>query len=80
MIQGSMGVLCGMPVMTSPHIPKFKLVQHKIPKSKGRRIRKKWAQDTTNFKQVPITSVYIFNNYNIIMHPDTLHHLGNHGN
>ncbi len=75
MIQGSMGMLYGMPVMTSPHIPKFKLVQHRIPKSKSKRIRKKWSKNTANFKQVPITSMYVLNNSSIIMHPDTLQHL-----
>ena len=74
MIQGSMGMIYGMPVITSPHIPRFKLVQHRKPKSKSKRIHKKWAKDQSNFKQVPITSVYVVDN-KVIMHPEIMKQL-----
>ena len=51
MIQGAMHYIDGMPVYESPHVITRR--QFRKPRSKRKRIRKKWAKDPRNFKSTP---------------------------
>ena len=55
-----------MQIIESPHLTITK--QFRFPKSKRRRIRKKWQKDSKNFRTVPRTDFLILNNA-IICHP-----------
>ena len=46
-------------------------VQIRFPRSKKKRIRKKWARDPKNFRDVPREYAYIIDEV-MYMHPDTL--------
>lgn len=67
-----MGIIFGKRVISNPYLPRFKTVQFRKPKSKRKRIRKKWAKRLGNFKQVPSKSMYVFNDDIIVVHPDDL--------
>lgn len=67
----------GMRVVESNHLPKFKVVQYRFPKSKSPRIKKKYRKDTSNFRQVPIPPQVIVMGNTIIMPPETAHQLRN---
>ena len=43
-------------------------LQFRFPRSKAKRIRKKWAKDGRNFKRVPTS--YLMNNNILIAHPE----------
>lgn len=74
-IREVMGDIFGMRVCQSPHIPRFQMKQVKFPKTKRKRIQKKWKKDNTNFKQIPIKHGYILNNNTLVIHPDDLHNI-----
>jgi len=54
-----------------------KRVQYRFPKSKRRRIRKKWSKDSKNWRIVPDDTIYIMGN-RAICHPKMLIELKNH--
>lgn len=59
-------------VIESPYVPRFKLEQFRFPRSKKRRIRKKWAARQQNFKQVPNTTLYYLPKQGVIYcHPES---------
>ena len=60
------GGLYGLRIVTEPTLSKR--VQVKFPKSKKRRMRKKWAKDQKNWKTVPLDTIYQMGN-TLIMHP-----------
>lgn len=43
-------------------------VQVRFPRSKKRRIRRKWAKQSCNFRHVPQTTIYVARDF-IILHP-----------
>lgn len=45
-------MLGGLNVVVSQFLPRFKLVQFRFPRSKKKRIRKKWSKQERNFKLV----------------------------
>lgn len=49
----------------------FDRVQFRFPRSKKKRIRKKWAKDQKNYKNVPWDKVYKIGD-TFIMHPTLL--------
>lgn len=55
-----------MNIIKSPHL--VKRVQFRFPKSKRRRIRKKWAKQSKNFKTIPLDEIYRMGN-SFVMHP-----------
>jgi len=63
--------MAGLNIVTSNHLPKFKMVQFRFPRSKSKRIRLKWSKRDENFKQVPIENhAYVFGN-TIVVDPET---------
>jgi hypothetical protein len=62
----------GMQIITNTWLTKR--VQVKFPRSKKKRIRKKWAKCSKNFKEVPDMS-YFITGRTIIMHPVALEKL-----
>jgi hypothetical protein len=60
------GVIYGMPIIESEYVPRFKIIQHRFPKSKKKRIRRKWAKQHRNHKQVPVNTVYMVNNDTLV--------------
>lgn len=76
MIQGEMGMISGMKIISSPHLPRFKIIQFRFPKTKRKRIQKKWAKDPKNSKQVPFQTMYMFGN-TAIMRPDEIARIEN---
>lgn len=69
---GMLGLVhSGLKIVTSPHLPRFKLVQFRFPKSKRKRIRMKWAKRPENFKQVPSHTMYRMGD-TVVVHPDDL--------
>jgi len=72
MKEGAMGVLYGLRVVPSPGLPRFQMVQYKFPKTKRKRILKKWSKRSENFRQIPVKSAYITNNDTLFIHPDEL--------
>lgn len=75
MIRGSLGMINGINVVTSAHLPRFKIVQYRFPKTKKKRIQKKWKKQKKNFKQIPINTSYVINGNTLIVHPDDLNKL-----
>ncbi len=69
----------GMPVITSNYIGTDR-IQYRFPKSKKKRIRKKWAKNPQNWKDVPrVASEAIINGQKtLVIHPDTLAALEKH--
>ena len=63
--------LYGLKVIESVHLPRFKLVQFRFPKTKRRRIQKKWTKKDSNFKQVKSPTMLRYGN-TIIIHPEDL--------
>ncbi len=53
-----------------------KRFQYRFPKSKRRRIRKKWQKDPKNWRTVPDDMIYLMGN-RAICHPATLEKLKN---
>jgi hypothetical protein len=51
-----------------------KRVQYRFPKSKRRRVRKKWKNDPKNWRTMPDDKIYIMGN-RAICHPLTLRKL-----
>ena len=51
-----------------------KRVQYRFPKSKRRRIRKKWSKDSKNWRTIPDDKIYLMGN-KAICHPLTLRKL-----
>ncbi len=72
MIQGAMQHINGMQVHFNPYLPLFEVVQFRFPKTKKKRIQKKWAKQTHNFRQVPVNNAYVVGN-TIIIHPSNRH-------
>lgn len=70
MMQGAIGMMFGMNIHVSPHIPRFTIKQFRFPRSKGKRIQKKWAKDPRNRRQFPVKNVYVLNGNTIVMHPE----------
>lgn len=66
-MQGRLGSLFGMPIFQSPLIPKLKRVQFRFPRSKKKRIQKKWKKNDKNFKQVPNDTAYLLQDAGIAM-------------
>lgn len=79
MIQGQLGHIMGMKVMESPHVPQFKIVQFRFPKTKRKRIQKKWRKNRANFRQVKINQVIMFGNI-IIGNPGLMDMIKEHEN
>jgi len=67
-----MGIISKPKVIVSPHLPKFEMKQFRFPKTKKKRIQKKWAKQEKNFKQVKIKRLCVFIGDTIIAHPDDL--------
>lgn len=57
--------LFSMKVMSSPFCTVR--TQSRFPRSKKKRMRKKWAKDQRNWREEP--TAYLFNNKDIIAHP-----------
>ncbi len=70
MINGMVGMMNGLQVFIDPNLPRFKLEQFRFPKTRKKRIIKKWAKLNRNFKQVPHKFAYVMNNNTLIVHPD----------
>lgn len=62
------GCFYGMPIVTSFHLTET--IQFRFPKSKKKRIRKKWSKNESNYRLAPSSNLYITNN-TIYMHPET---------
>lgn len=76
-LMGAMMHMLGTRVISSAHLPKFRVVQYRFPRSKSKRIRKKWAKRKENFKQVPIkNTAYMFGD-TIVVDPDTARAINN---
>jgi hypothetical protein len=70
-VMGAMMHMLGTRVISSAHLPEFRVVQFRFPRSKSKRIRTKWSKREENFKQVPIkNTAYMFGN-TIVVDPDT---------
>lgn len=69
-MEGMLGVMAGMKVFVDPNLPRFKMVQFRFPRSKSRRIRKKFTKDNANFKQVPFKSAFVLHGDTVVIHPD----------
>lgn len=59
-----------MKVIVNAHLPRFKLVQFRFPKTKKARIKKKWAKNNRNYRQVPCKGAYIIGGHTLVIHPD----------
>lgn len=59
LLQGMMPNLFGMPVYVSPAPFPERRVQFRFPRSKKRRIRRKWAARPENFRTETITAVML---------------------
>lgn len=69
-MMGDQLLINDMRVIESPHVPRFKSVQYRFPKSKSPRIKKKYRKDTSNFRQVPIPpQAIVFGNI-IVLTPE----------
>jgi hypothetical protein len=65
----------GLRVQTSVHVTRFKITQVKFPKTRKKRILKKWAKNPSNFKKLPWNGAYIIGGHTIVIHPDDLKRL-----
>jgi hypothetical protein len=72
MSSGIIGQMYGMKVIVDKNLPRFKVIQFRFPRSKGKRIRKKFAKCVANFKRVKVKSSYIFRGNTVVVHPDDL--------
>jgi hypothetical protein len=46
-----LGAFSGVPIVVSYNLQRFERYQFRFPRSKGRRIRKKWSRDSRNFRE-----------------------------
>jgi hypothetical protein len=69
---GSMMYMSWMRIFSSPHVPRFKMVQFKFPRTKKKRIQKKWRKNQKNFRQVPVREAMVLNGDTMIIHPDDM--------
>jgi len=60
----------GIRIVSSPLIPRFRMVQFRFPRTKSKRIRKKWAKRNENFRQEPIREAYVIGGNTMVLHPD----------
>jgi len=51
-----LGQLAGIKVFVDPHLQDR--IQFRFPRSKKKRIRKKWAKQERNYKRIPSKSIY----------------------
>jgi len=65
----------GLKVVVGNCLPRFKMVQYKFPKSKAKRIIKKWQKDRRNYKQVESHDAFIMDG-SIFMNPCDFGSLG----
>jgi len=65
--------LTGIYLVSAPSMET--LVQYRFPKSKKRRICKKWAKRAENYKAVPAEHYYLVDNNTIVAHPAFLKEL-----
>ena len=65
-------LFCGLQVTTNPHMTER--IQTKFPRSKKRRIRKKWSKNQKNWTTRPVDKVYQMGN-TLIMHPEIFERL-----
>jgi hypothetical protein len=68
-----LGYVQGMPVYKSNHC--VVMEQYRFPKSKKKRIRKKWRKETRNFKCLPDPQMYLLKDKAWIGHPATIQKL-----
>lgn len=61
----------GMPVVIDNNLSRLREVQFRFPRSKKKRIRKKWGKDMGNFKTVPWRGGYAMNG-TLVISPDML--------
>ena len=66
----------GIPIYTDPHIPTTEKQQVRHPRSKKRRIQKKWTKNPSNWATVPCERIYLvpgsaLSKPHVIMHPVT---------
>lgn len=57
-------------VIVSKHIPTGGLVQHRFPRSKRRRIRKKWANNPGNHRWVAAPPTYLKHGNTVYTNPE----------
>ena len=76
----------GMPVVSSPFVGEHKRTQIRYPKTKRKRIRKKWAKNERNFRTRIIPGAYIIDEPSflgfppqkkLLIHPTLLQKLKN---
>jgi len=65
---GALGMIAGMEVFESELVLDYK--QFRFPKSKKRRIKKKWTKREVNWRNFPGKKALIFNN-KMFVHPET---------
>jgi len=58
----------GMPIYSSPYLYEETRYQYRFPRSKKKRIRKKWRKDRRNWKNAHVPKIYIINGM-IVMDP-----------
>ena len=66
--------LAGFKVLTNPYMATTEYRQVRFPRSKKRRIRRKWAKQAKNFRTVDVANVFAMGN-TLVMHPATLEKL-----
>ena len=64
---GQLGMVYGMPIIEDDKLIRDK--QIRFPKSKGKRIRKKWRKNKHNFICVPDTETILNTPMGLICHP-----------
>lgn len=60
------GTFFGFNVIVDPLLPRFKDRQYRFPRSKKKRIRKKWANNDRNFRQVRTDDFFIIGGDTIV--------------
>ncbi len=71
-LKGELGNIFGMRIISSPYA--MNREQFKFPRSKKKRIRKKWAKNNKYFKDIP--GMWIVNG-DVIAHPSIVYKLIN---
>jgi len=70
MTRGNMGAIFGMPVYSSPYATTR--AQFRSPRSKKKRMRKKFAKKPENFREAPAAYMMTEQGRQMVMHPDVM--------
>ena len=61
----------GIKIFANPWLPTTLRVQYKFPRSKKRRIRKKWAKRSKNYRDVDCRNdIHVIAGLGFVVHPD----------